>query len=87
MTEARDLIGQDLQAKLFGEVFRLEPRVVNEPRELFGGGFLIALRACQFGLIARLFVNDRKDELGDRLDLMATRPRHDLFDKHFYACR
>ena len=32
--------------------------------------------ARQFGLIARLFVNDRKGELGDRLDLMAMRPRH-----------
>jgi hypothetical protein len=46
---------------------------VNEPRELFGGGFLIALRARQFGLIVCLSVNDRKDELGDRLDLMAMR--------------
>ena len=70
-----------------GEVSGLEPCVMNEPRELFGGGFLIALRACQFGLIACLFVNDRKDELGDRLDLMAMRPRHHLFDKLFYACR
>src|SRR5262245_10990837 len=84
---ARDLIGQDLQAKPFGEVFRLKPWVVNEPRELFGGGFLIALRARQFSLIARLFVNDRKYELGDRLDLMAMRPRRHLFDKLFHACR
>jgi hypothetical protein len=43
--------------------------------------------ARQFGLSARLFVNDRKDELDDRLDLMATRPRHHLFDKLFYSCR
>jgi hypothetical protein len=74
-----------LQAKPFGEGSGLEPWVVNEPRELFGGGLLIALRARQFGLIVRLFVNDRMDELDDRLDLMPMRPRHHLFDNLFHA--
>jgi len=54
---------------------------------LFGGSLLIALCARQFGLATGLFFNDRKNELGDRLDLMAVRPRHHLFDKLFHACR
>ena len=52
---SRDLIGQDLQAKPFSEIFGLEPRVVNEPRELFGGSLLIDLYTRQFGLATGLF--------------------------------
>ncbi len=84
---SRDLIGQDLQAKPFGEVLGLEPWIVNQARELFHGGLLIALCTGQFGLATGLFVNDRKYELGDRLDLVAVRPGHHLFDKLCDACR
>jgi hypothetical protein len=49
--------------------------------------FLIALCARQFSLATSLFFNDRKNELGDRFDLMALRPRHHLSNKLFHACR
>src|SRR5262249_30766562 len=84
---ARNLMSQDLQAQPLGEIFGPQPRVVNQPRELFHGGLLIALRPRQFGLATGLFVKDRKDELGDRFELMAVSPGQHLFDKLCDACR
>ena len=76
----RRLIGQDLQAKPFHKILRLEPRIMNEPRKLFDRGFLIALSPCQFGLIAGLLFNDRQNEPGDGFYLMTVCSRHHLPD-------
>ena len=37
--------------------------------------------------VTPLFVNNRKDEFGDCLGLMAVRPRRQVFDKFLYVCR
>ena len=84
---AWNLIGQHLQAQPLGKLLRLEPRIMKEPRELFDGGFLIALLANQLGLAARLFVDDRPYKLGDGFNLMPVCCWHHLFDKIFHACR
>ena len=56
---------EDLATEPFGKIFGFEPWVMNQPRELFGSGFLISMPARQVGLIASLFLNDRQDELAD----------------------
>src|SRR5262249_7547898 len=45
------------------------------------------LRACEFGLIAGLFFKDRRDKGRDGFQLMAVRPRQQLFDIVLKACR
>ena len=54
---------------------------------MFDCGFLITLRAGEFGLIAGLFFKDRRNKGRNGFQLMAVRPRQQLFDIVLKACR
>ena len=75
-----------LPAKPFGEIPGIQALVMNEAGQAFDRRFLIALRAGEFGLIAGLFFKDRRDKGRDGFDLMAVRPRQQLFDIVLKAC-
>jgi hypothetical protein len=76
-----------LSAKPFGKILGIQALVMNEAGQAFDRRFLIALRAGEFGLIAGLFFKDRRDKGRDGFDLMAVRPRQQLFDIVLKACR
>jgi hypothetical protein len=76
-----------LPAKPVSEILGIQALIVNQPGEPFNRGFLIALCASQFGLIAGLLFNDRRDEGRNGFNLVAVRPGQQLSDIFFDACR
>ena len=70
---ARQLF-ERLSAEPFGKIHGIQAFVMNQTRQAFDRRFLIALSASEFGLIAGLFFNDRRDEGRDGFQLMAVRP-------------
>src|SRR5262249_49943650 len=71
--ETRDLT-ERLMRDAFGQPFRRELLVVNQPRESFASGFLVALRAGEFRLAAGLLVKNRRDEGRQGVELMPVCP-------------
>ncbi|MDX2030716.1 MAG: recombinase family protein [Blastocatellia bacterium] len=74
-------------AKPFGEILGIEALIMDQPRQALRGGLLISLRTSEFGLIACLFFNDRRDKGRDGFDLVTVYPRQQLSDIAFNACR
>ena len=86
LADSRQLF-ERFPAEPFGELPGLQTLVMNQTRQAFDRRFLIALSASEFGLIAGLFFNDRRDEGRDGFQLMAVRPWQQLFDILPDACR
>src|SRR5262249_9398473 len=63
-----------------GQPLGRQPLIMQQAREAFDGGFLIAQAAGQRGLIPGLFLNDRVHESGDPFELVAMCPGEHIRD-------
>jgi hypothetical protein len=57
-----------------GQVTRIKARIMEQARQAFGRGFLVAEATGQLGLTARLLVNNRLHKISDGFVLMAMCP-------------
>src|SRR5215813_992242 len=86
LSEPWDL-AERLVRNTFGQPLRREPLVMNQSREPFASGFLIALCARQLRLAAGLFVKNRRDEGCQGVELMPMCPGQGRFDIVVDACQ
>ncbi len=80
-------LAERLMSNAFGQPFWRQPLIVEQPREPFAGGLLVALRARELRLAAGLFVKNRRDEDRQRLELMRVCPGQGFFDIVMDACQ
>jgi hypothetical protein len=73
-------LDEGLQQHGIGQVPWLKPLIVQQPRQAFGRGFLIAKVAGQLRLTARLLVNDRGNKVTQPFALMTVCPRQHIRD-------